>query len=131
VSHIYENLVETEMDLIAIILPVCVNIKKYVRYICEHSQRSLCVTCRNTMKSQFDNSFELYDNISTKIYNNKCILGHIKNKTKKLEMFFRLVFFKYLMLKILQNSCNKRNVFRIYITKNSMSPFTSSTILRS
>jgi len=51
-SSIYGNHVETEADLLARILSVSVNIKKYARYICIRTQRTLCVTCMITMKSQ-------------------------------------------------------------------------------
>jgi hypothetical protein len=51
-SHIYENPVETEVDLIARISLVCVNIQKQARYICACTQRSLCFTSTITMKSQ-------------------------------------------------------------------------------
>jgi len=55
-SYIYGNLVETEVDLLARMLTVCVNIKKYARYICIRTQRTVCVTCSITMKSQADSS---------------------------------------------------------------------------
>ena len=55
-NHIYENPVDTEMNLVARILSVCVNIQKYARYICAQTQRTLCVTCRITMKSQAGSS---------------------------------------------------------------------------
>jgi hypothetical protein len=51
-SHIYENREETEVDLIAIILSVYVNIQKYARYICPRTQRTLCVNSSITTKSQ-------------------------------------------------------------------------------
>jgi len=51
-NNIYWNPVETEVDLIAGILSVCVNTQKYARYICARTQRILCVTPRITMQSQ-------------------------------------------------------------------------------
>jgi len=51
-SHIYGNHVETEVDLLARILSVCVNIQKFARYTCIRTQRTLCVTWQITMKSQ-------------------------------------------------------------------------------
>jgi hypothetical protein len=51
-SHIYENPVETEEDLLARILSGCVNVQKYARYICIRTQQTLCVTCNFTVKSQ-------------------------------------------------------------------------------
>jgi len=44
--------VATEVDLIARILSVCVNIKKHVMHFCARSQRTLRVTSSITMKSQ-------------------------------------------------------------------------------
>jgi len=55
-SHIYENPVETEMDLIARTSSVCVNIKTYSMYICVRTQRTLVVPCSITMKSPAANS---------------------------------------------------------------------------
>jgi len=71
--NIYWNPKEKFVDLIAGILSVCVNIKKYSRYIYAREQRTLCITSRITMKSQAA-SCELFDNITTEIYNNRCIL---------------------------------------------------------
>jgi uncharacterized metal-binding protein YceD (DUF177 family) len=51
-SHVYENPVETAVDLIARILSVSVNIKKYDSNICTRTQRTFCVTCRITVTSQ-------------------------------------------------------------------------------
>jgi len=51
-SRIYENPVETEVVLLARILLVCVNIQTHARYICIRTQRTLCVTCSITLKSQ-------------------------------------------------------------------------------
>ena len=48
--------------------------------------------------NQCESSCELFDIITTEIYNNRCTIKIYKNDTKKLQMFFRLVFFKYLML---------------------------------
>jgi hypothetical protein len=49
-SYIYEKPVETEVYLLARILSVCVNIKKYD--ICTRKQRTFCVTCRIAVTSQ-------------------------------------------------------------------------------
>jgi len=57
--RIYDNPVETEVDLTATILSVCVNINKYARYICARTLRTLCGTSRITMKSQTDSSTAL------------------------------------------------------------------------
>jgi hypothetical protein len=58
-SHIYENPVETQVDLIDRILSLCVNIKKYTRYFCDRKQQTLCVTSRIAMKSQAASSTAL------------------------------------------------------------------------
>jgi len=58
-NHIYENPVETKVDLIARILSVCVNIKKYARYICIRTQRTLYVTSRITMMPEAASSTDL------------------------------------------------------------------------
>jgi len=58
-THIYENPVETEVELVARILSMCVNIKKYTRYICARTQRTLCVTSSIIMKSQAGGSTAL------------------------------------------------------------------------
>jgi len=58
-NHIYENPVETQVYLKARILSLCVNIKKYARYICSRTQRTLCATSRITMKSQAASSTAL------------------------------------------------------------------------
>jgi hypothetical protein len=58
-NHIYENPVETEVDLLVRILSVSVNIKKYARYICARTQRTLCVTYRITIGSQAASSTAL------------------------------------------------------------------------
>jgi hypothetical protein len=92
VSHIYENPVETEMDLIARILPMCVNVQKYVRYICALSQRSLCVTCRITMKSQADSSTTLFNYMiifPLKFTTVNEFYEYICNNTKKIVNVFQ------------------------------------------
>jgi len=58
-NHIYENPVETEVDLVARIISVYVNIKKYTRYISTRTQRTLCVTSSITIKSQAGGSVQL------------------------------------------------------------------------
>ena len=58
-SHIYETPVETVVDLIARILSVCVNIKKYTRYICTRTQLTLCITSGITLKPQAASSTAL------------------------------------------------------------------------
>jgi len=58
-NHIYENPVDTEVDLVATILSVCVNIKKYTRYIWARTQRTWFVTSSITMKSQAGGSKDL------------------------------------------------------------------------
>jgi predicted nuclease of restriction endonuclease-like RecB superfamily len=47
--HIYDNPVETEVDLIGRISSVLLNIKKYAIYICSRTQRTLCVASSITM----------------------------------------------------------------------------------
>ena len=59
ISHIHDNPVETEVHLIARISSLCVNVKKFARYICGRTQRTLCVTSSITMKSQAGGSTAL------------------------------------------------------------------------
>jgi hypothetical protein len=108
-SHIYEDPVEREVDLIARILSVCVNIQKQARYICARRQRTLCVTSSITMMSQSASSTVLlnYSEIlPLKFTTIDVFYKYTKNNTKKLEMFFRLVFFTYLKLTALRNPCS-------------------------
>jgi len=99
-NHLYENPVETEVNLIARILSVCVNIKKYARYYCARKQRTLCVTSRITMTSQAASSTARvnYSIFPLKFTTVNVCYKYINNDTKKLEMLFRLVFFKYSIL---------------------------------
>jgi len=106
-SHIYENPVETEVDPLARIMSVCVNTQKYARYICIRAQRTLCVTCRITMKSEATSSTAIanYSKILPLKYTTiERFDKYIKND-KKIKIFFRLVLFKYLMLRGLGNPC--------------------------
>ena len=51
-GHISENPVETEVDMSARILSVCVNIQIRARYICARTQRTMWATSRTAMKSR-------------------------------------------------------------------------------
>jgi len=51
-SHIYENPLEREVDLIAIISSVCVNIQNQTRCICAPTHWTFSVTSTITMKLQ-------------------------------------------------------------------------------
>jgi hypothetical protein len=97
VSHIYENPVETEVDLIARISPVFVNFEKYVRYICTHSHRSLCVTSTMTMISQLARSTAVvnYSKIIQLKYTAVIFAECVKNDSTKFKILFKLEFFKY------------------------------------
>jgi hypothetical protein len=59
INDIYLNPKVTEVDLIARILSVCVNIQKYAKYICDRMQRTLCVNSRITIKSRAASSTAL------------------------------------------------------------------------
>jgi len=59
ISHIHDNAVEIEVHLLPRISSLCVNIKKFARYICVRTQRTLCVTSSITMKSQTGGSTAL------------------------------------------------------------------------
>ena len=59
ISHIHDNPVETEVHMIARISSLCVNIKKFARYISAQTQRTLCVTTSITVKSQAGGSTAL------------------------------------------------------------------------
>jgi hypothetical protein len=72
--HIYENSVETDVDLIARILSVCVC--KYPKIRQEHLRPFADVIVRHFFDynevtgRQFDSSCELFEYITTEIYNN-------------------------------------------------------------
>jgi hypothetical protein len=108
-SHINENPVENEVDLMARIASVFANIKKYVMYISSRTQRTLCVADSVTIKSQAVTSTALvnYSKILplkyTKINRFK---KYIYNDTNKFKMIYMLVYFKYLMLRVMRNSCS-------------------------
>ena len=61
-SLIYENPVETEVDLIARITSVCENIKKYTIYMCACMHQTECVTSNITVKSQATSSTAFVNN---------------------------------------------------------------------
>jgi hypothetical protein len=60
--RIYENPVQTEVDLIHRISSVCVNIPKYVMYFYARRQRTLVITSSITMKSEAAGSKALANN---------------------------------------------------------------------
>ena len=124
ISYIHENPVETEVHLIARISSICVNIQIYARYIRCIMQWSLCVTSRITMKSQAASSTALVNYsiiFRLKFTTVNVFYKYINKDTKKKNgNIFRPVIFKYSMLWSL-NFLQHINVFRIYITENSLS----------
>jgi hypothetical protein len=75
-SHIDENPVETEVDLITRRPSVCVNIQNYAMYVFALTQRTLCVAYSIIMKSQAPSSIALvnYSKILPQIYTTLNIL---------------------------------------------------------
>jgi len=108
-SHINENPLENEVDLTARITSVFANIKKYAMYISSRKQRTWCVAYSVTMKSQAATSTALVNYLKilplkyTKINRFK---KYIYNDTNKFKMIYMLVYFKYLMLRGMRNSCS-------------------------
>jgi hypothetical protein len=103
-SHIYENPVGREVDVIARISSPCVNIQKYAMYIFALTQRALCVASSITMMPQAASSTAVVE--YCKILPLKCTTKirfekYIYSDTKKFKVFYRLVYFKYLMLRAL------------------------------
>jgi len=105
-SNIYEDPVETEVDLLATILSVSVNIKKYARCICIQTQRTLCVTCRITMNSQAASSRATmnYSKILPLKYTTMDLINILK-MIKNNKYFSGWYFFMYLKLRSLGNPC--------------------------
>jgi hypothetical protein len=133
-SHIYENPVETEVDLIGRISSVCVNFQKYAMYICVCMQWSLCVASSITMMSQPASLTALlnYSKILPLKYTTlSSFEKYIYNDMKKFKMLNRLVYFKYLMLRGLWNPCCTYNYLEFTSDRNFKLCFTSSTTLRS
>ena len=122
------------MDLIARKSSVCVNIKKYAMYISARTQQTLCVTSSITMKSQASSSIALV-NYSKILQVKYTTINRFEkynyNDTKKFKMLNRLVYFKYLMLRGLRNSCSKYEYLEFTSERNFKLHFTSSTTLRS
>jgi hypothetical protein len=75
-SHIYENPVETQVDLLARIISGRVNIKK-TRQLHLHPNTADTVRhlrdYNDVTGSQLDSDWELFENITTQIYNNRQI----------------------------------------------------------
>jgi hypothetical protein len=100
-SHIYEKPLEKERGLIDRILSVCVYSQKHARYIRTSTQRTLCVTSSITMRSQAVSSKALvnYSKILPLKYTTDNFEKYIYNDKKKFKLFYRLIYFRYLMLR--------------------------------
>jgi len=101
-SHIYENPVETVVDLIGRILSVCGDIQKYARYICARTQRTLCVTSGVTVKSQAASLTALVNYsiiFPLKFTTINVFLKYINKDKTNFRMLFSLVFFNCLVLR--------------------------------
>jgi len=103
IGHSYENPVEIEVDLIAGILSVCVNIKKYAMHIYARTQRTLCVTCSITMKSQAASSTALV-NYSKIILLKYTTIGRLEKYFTYNTTKFKC--FSVLILSSMGNPCN-------------------------
>ena len=80
---------ETEVDLIAIISSVCVNIQKQTRYIFARTQQSMCVISTITLKSQTVSARALVNYwilLQLKFTTIDVFWKYIKTNKKKLEM---------------------------------------------
>jgi hypothetical protein len=69
-SHIYENPVETEVDLVAGILSLSQTSQATLRGYAMNVARR-CKACNEVCCGQFDSSCELFENKTTKIYNSR------------------------------------------------------------
>jgi len=95
-NKINRNCRETLVDLIATILSVCANIKKYARYICARTQRALCYTSSITMKSQAASSTAVVNYwiiLLLKCTTIDVFLKYVNKNKTNFRMLFILVFF--------------------------------------
>ena len=122
-SHIYENPVETEVYLIARILSLCVSIKKTGQV---HLRPNAVVIVyhfyhyNEVTVSQWESSCELFDIITTEIYNNSCILEMYKKWYGKIGNIFQAGIFYVLDAKSSVKSLKHIKVIGIYITDKSL-----------